>query len=138
MRTKLNWKLVEVNKGGGDVLPGPGAFKDPGRKVLDILEPVQGFVRNSAQNSVAVVPPGGNERVDKLLSNFVSELRLELGNVFEVQKGIFVDVDIVYVEFIARMYDWTMTVWGRVLRRSILFFFFTTVSATTVSNGHLH
>lgn len=63
MRTKLNWKLVEVNKGGGDVLPGPGAFKDPDRKVIDILEPVQGFVRNSAQNSVAVVPPGGNERV---------------------------------------------------------------------------
>lgn len=61
--------------------------------------------------------------MNELLSNFVSELRLELGNVFEVRKGIFVDVDIVYVEFIARMYDWTMTVWGRVLRRSILFFF---------------
>lgn len=42
--TELDWKTMEVNEGGGDVLQVLRACEDPG--VLDILEPVQGFVGN--------------------------------------------------------------------------------------------
>lgn len=37
---------AEVDEGGDGVLPGPGAGEDPGSRVVDILEPVQGCAGN--------------------------------------------------------------------------------------------
>lgn len=54
---------MEVNEGRGDVLQVLGACEDPG--VLDILEPVQGFVENPRIR--------GYERVDEFLSEKVGQ-----------------------------------------------------------------
>jgi hypothetical protein len=48
-----------VDEGGGDVLPGLGASENPGRLLLDILEPVQGFAGNPGQDSVPVIQTKG-------------------------------------------------------------------------------
>ena len=58
--TVLDWEPVEVDQGGGDVLPGLGVSEHPGSRVLHILEPVQGFTGSPEQDSVAVVQPGGD------------------------------------------------------------------------------
>ena len=44
-----------MNESEGDVLPGLGAGEDPGSRVLQILEPVQGFGRQPGQDSITVV-----------------------------------------------------------------------------------
>ena len=50
-----------MEEGGGDVLPGLSAGEEPGCRVLDILEPVQGFAGDPEQNSIAVVQTRGDE-----------------------------------------------------------------------------
>lgn len=43
--SQRRWMRVRVGV-GVVVLPAPGAGEDPGSRVLDILEPVQGFAGN--------------------------------------------------------------------------------------------
>ena len=50
----LDRQPVEVDEGGGDVLPGLGAGEKPGSRVLDVLEPLQGFAGNPGQYSIAI------------------------------------------------------------------------------------
>ncbi len=57
---------------GGDVLPGRRAGADPGGRVLDIPEPVQGFAGNPEQDSIAVVKAEG-EGVSEFLWQGVGE-----------------------------------------------------------------
>ncbi len=40
---RLDQEPVEMDEGGCDVLSGLGAAEDSGSRVLDVLEPVQGF-----------------------------------------------------------------------------------------------
>ena len=54
-----------MDEGGGDVLPGLGASENPGRLLLDILEPVQGFAGNPGQDSVPVIQTKGDEGMDE-------------------------------------------------------------------------
>ena len=54
---------VKMDEGGGDVLPGLGAGEKPGGRVLDVLEPLQGFAGNPGQDSIAIVKAGGDESV---------------------------------------------------------------------------
>ncbi len=60
----LDWEPMEMDENRGDVLPGLGASENPGSRVLDILEPVQGFAGNPKQDPIAVVEVGGDEGVD--------------------------------------------------------------------------
>ena len=56
---------MQMEEGGGDVLPGLGACEKPGGRVLDVLEPVLGFAGNPGQDSIAVVQTGCDEGVYK-------------------------------------------------------------------------
>lgn len=49
---ELDWEPVEVNEGGGDVLPGLGACEDLGGVVLHIRESVQGRPRQNISTIV--------------------------------------------------------------------------------------
>ena len=46
---------VEVDGRWGDVLPGPGVVEYSGSRVLDLLEPVQGFAWNPGQDSIPII-----------------------------------------------------------------------------------
>ena len=60
----LDRQPVEVDEGRSDVLPRLCVCEDPSSTVLDILEPVQGFVGNPKQETIAVVQAGGDKRMD--------------------------------------------------------------------------
>ena len=64
-------KPVEMFEGGGDVLPGFGPGEHSGSRILDILQTLQGFIRKSEQDSVAVVNAGGYKGVNEGFCNRV-------------------------------------------------------------------
>ncbi len=66
---------VELGKGEGDELPGLGAGNNPGSWILDILEPVQSFAGSHKQDSITVIPAGGDKSVDESLSPSESDGR---------------------------------------------------------------
>ena len=60
----LDRQPVEVDEGGGDVLPWLCMCEYPSSTVLNILEPVQGFVGDPKQDTIAVVQAGGDKSMD--------------------------------------------------------------------------
>jgi len=69
----LDRQPVEVDEGGGDMLPWLSAGEKPGGRVLDILEPGQGFAGNPGQDSIAVVQTGCDEGVYECFCHRVRE-----------------------------------------------------------------
>jgi len=55
---------VEVDEVGSDVLPRLCVCEYPSSTVLNVLEPVQGFVGDPEQDTIAVVQAGGDESMD--------------------------------------------------------------------------
>lgn len=78
---------VEVHEGGGVLLPGFGVSQNPGSRVVDVLEPVQGFASQPEQDSSSVVQSGCNERMNECLHHRVTEKGAESDYVFQVGKG---------------------------------------------------
>lgn len=66
------------------MLPGCGVKKKPGSRVLHVLEPVQGFTWKPRQDSVTVVQPGRDERMDECLCYRVRQRGMETENHFEL------------------------------------------------------
>lgn len=64
---------MEFAESGGDVLPGLGAVEHSGSRVLNVLEPVQGFARDPRQDSVTIVQTGGDETVNEFFCSGVGE-----------------------------------------------------------------
>ena len=50
---------METFEGGGDVLPASGAGEQSGRRVLNILQSVQGCFGDTEQDGIAVIQTGG-------------------------------------------------------------------------------
>lgn len=66
---ELDRDQMEMDEGGCDVLPKLGTGRNPGSRVLDILEPVQDFVRGPELDAVTIIKAGGDEEVDEFFSN---------------------------------------------------------------------
>lgn len=65
-----DWKPMELHEAVGDVLPGFSASQNPGRRVLYVLEHIQGFAGHHEQDSITVVQLG---RTDERLHHRVCE-----------------------------------------------------------------
>ena len=71
------------------MLPGLDVGEDPGSRALHILEPIQGFGRETGQDSIAVVQAGGDEGMDEGLSHRFREGGPESGEVTDgVESGL--------------------------------------------------
>jgi len=61
----LDRQPVKVEEGGSDLSPGLGAGEKPGGRVLDVLEPLQGFAGNPGLDSIAIVVVGGDQSINQ-------------------------------------------------------------------------
>ncbi len=80
---------VECFEDGSNMFIFAHPHQDPSSSVLDVLKLLNAFARDPNEECIALVQPGGDKGVDKLLCICQSKWRMEFGDVFEVIKGGF-------------------------------------------------
>ncbi len=83
---------VEGFEDGGDMVVFAHPHQDPGSAVLDVLQSLNASARDPDEECIAVVQPGGDKGVDKLLCIFQGESRAEFGDVSEVVESCLTEV----------------------------------------------
>ena len=72
--------------------------QDPGSTVLNVLEPLEAPARNPDEECVAIVEPGGDKGVDKLLCSMEGEGGAEFCNIAEVEEGGFANFVYMFIK----------------------------------------